>query len=240
MSQSNSGSPYSWSSNELRNKKAQPSKLKWSLTNVIRTLTKDLRISDEMSEKLVSSNQTPPLEPESPIATITPERGPSSRHWDPLSKPSNSQSRWSRLRQSLQDDWEAGIDPKHYHGQRAQAGSNSNSAVPSRAQSRDSSREPPHATDNLNHTPSRSVSKKNAKAALQHVKAVRKLERQESQRQMVKHHREVERGFLARDEGSPRYAPLHMLGKANEARNKAQEAERSWAEEMQRRRQVHF
>lgn len=142
---------------------------------------------------------------------------------------------------SLKEDWEAGIDPEYYHAKRererqAMNGSPSDSAEPSQPQSRNISRGPERATSNRT-TPTRNVSqRKAAKAANQQKKEVRKLQREDSQRKLVKHQRDVDRGYFRTPEDSPKFAPLKMLQKANDARNQVQERERAHFEELERRR----
>lgn len=82
-------------------------------------------------------------------------------------------------------------------------------------------------------TLNRSISKKDM---LHHEKQKRQLDRQASQRRKVKQQREFERGELPAPEGtgSPRYAPLHMLEEANDARIQAEERRRSLEDRRQK------
>ena len=232
-----------------KRKQAQTLKPKQkSIRTAIRGLTKNLRIhtdkADEVPEDLVSYNRTPPLEPESPISPsmlVEDSSSHNSNTFSGMNRTPQSQSKLGRLIHNLKEDWEAGIDPEYYHAKRererqAMNRSPGNTAGPSQPQSRNSSRSPERATSSRS-TPTRKVSqRKAAKAAQQHKDEIRKLQREESVRKLVKQHRDFERWYFEAPEDSPKFAPLHMLQQANDARIQVQERELCYAEERERRR----
>ena len=208
----------------------------------MRGLTKNLRVKvDEMPEEdPVSHNRTPPLEPESPIAPSTPIRS-SPRNSNTVSGTPQSTSKVGRLLHNLKEDWEAGIDPDFYHAKRererqAMNGSSGNAAGPSQPQNRNSSRGPERANSNKSILTQSVSYRRAAKLAEQDKREVRKLQREESQRKLVKHQRDLSRGYFDAPNISPKFAPLRMLQKANDDRIHAQEKERAHFVEMERRR----
>ena len=229
-----------------------------SIRTAMRGLTKNLRIhtdkADEVPEDFVSYNRTPPLEPESPKAPSTPVEDSSSHNSNTflgMNRTPQSPSKLGRLIHNLKEDWEAGIDPEYYHAKSArerQAMNTSpgNTAGPSQLQSRNSSRSPERAISNRSTLTRKFSQRKAAKAAQQHKDEIRKLQREESLRKLVKQQRDFDRRYFEALEDSPKFAPLHMLQEANDARIQAQERELYYAErerprnyvEWERRREV--
>ena len=182
-----------------------------------------IHADEDDSEKPLSINTTPPLEPE--VSMSSPEKDYLSRT---STRSSNrSDKSFKSITQSLKENWAAGVDRKHYLAKQAE----SDRSTPS---SSALSRSTTHSSSPSYSSISSRDAKVSAKAHAEQEKARRLMERQESQRKQVKLERDAHLASLSQQMKAPRHAPLNMLAAANDGR--AQDMKRYGLNEEEERR----